>query len=301
MLDDPTPRREETTVRLATVKLEGAETAAVVFDNGVVPVAAINGSFGTGWPTELLHLLAGDHLGDLGRWLNGLSAAGLKEVSNEAVPYSRAPYAPLYRRPRKIWGIGLNYAEHAGDLDESAPSEEPASFMRPDTTIIGPGDTIRLPQQSQRVTAEAELAVVIGEEAKDISEEEAPSVVAGFTTVLDMTAEDILRRNPRYLTRAKSFDTFFSFGPELVTTDEIGDVEGQEVATVLNGEVRRTNTVSNMTFSPWFLVSFHSRVMRLLPGDVISTGTPGAVVIREGDVAGCRIGGFKPLANPVVR
>ncbi|HEV2093798.1 MAG TPA: fumarylacetoacetate hydrolase family protein [Rubrobacter sp.] len=287
-------------MRLATVKHEAIETAVVVFGNGAVPVAAINDSFGTGWPTELMDLLAGDRLGDLRRWLNELSATGLKEVSEEAVTLSDASYAPLYRRPRKIWGIGLNYVEHAGDLDEAAPAEEPASFMRPDTTIIGPGEEIRLPEQSRRVTAEAELAVVIGREAKDIPEEEVPSVVAGFTTVLDMTAEDILRKNPRYLTRAKSFDTFFSFGPELVTTDEVDDVGSLEVSTLLNGEVRRANSVSNMTFSPWFLVSFHSRIMRLLPGDVISTGTPGAVVIREGDVAECRISDFKPLANPVV-
>ena len=287
-------------MRLATVKHEAIETAVVVLGNGAVPVAAINDSFGTGWPKELMDLLAGDRLGDLRRWLNELSATGLKEVSEEAVTLSDASYAPLYRRPRKIWGIGLNYVEHAGDLDEAAPAEEPASFMRPDTTIIGPGEEIRLPEQSRRVTAEAELAVVIGREAKDIPEEEVPSVVAGFTTVLDMTAEDILRKNPRYLTRAKSFDTFFSFGPELVTTDEVDDVGSLEVSTLLNGEVRRANSVSNMTFSPWFLVSFHSRIMRLLPGDVISTGTPGAVVIREGDVAECRISDFKPLANPVV-
>ena len=153
-------------------------------------------------------------------------------------------HAPLYRRPRKIWGIGLNYVEHAGDLSETAPSDEPASFMRPDTTIVGPGDEILLPPQSERVTAEGELAVVIGREAKDVSEDEASSVVAGFTTVLDMTAEDILRRNPRYLTRAKSFDTFFSFGPELVTLDEVEDVDSLEVSTVLNGEVRRTRTRS---------------------------------------------------------
>jgi 2-keto-4-pentenoate hydratase/2-oxohepta-3-ene-1,7-dioic acid hydratase in catechol pathway len=158
-----------------------------------------------------------------------------------------------------------------------------------------------LPAQSERVTAEAELALVIGREARDVPEEDAPSVVAGFTTVLDMTAEDILRKNPRYLTRAKSFDTFFSFGPELMTPDEIAGVEALEVSTVLNGEVRRINTVSNMTFSPWWLVSFHSKVMTLLPGDVISTGTPGAVVIQEGDVAECRITGFEPLSNPVVR
>jgi 2-keto-4-pentenoate hydratase/2-oxohepta-3-ene-1,7-dioic acid hydratase in catechol pathway len=214
---------------------------------------------------------------------------------------TRSSRAPLYRRPRKIWGIGLNYAEHAADLSEAAPADEPASFMRPDTTIIGPGDEVVLPTQSERVTAEGELAVIIGRAAKDVSEAEAPLFVAGFTTVLDMTAEDILRRNPRFLTRAKSFDTFFSFGPELVTPDEIEDVDALEVATVVNGEVHRTNTVSNMTFSPWWLVSFHSRIMTLLPGDVISTGTPGAVVVREGDVAECRITGFESLRNPVVR
>ena len=89
-------------------------------------------------------------------------------------------------------------------------------------------------------------------------------MVAGFTTILDMTAEDILRKNPRYLTRAKSFDSFFSFGPQLVTPDEVEEIEELAVATVLNGEVRRENVVSNMTFSPWFLLSFHSKVMTLL-------------------------------------
>jgi 2-keto-4-pentenoate hydratase/2-oxohepta-3-ene-1,7-dioic acid hydratase in catechol pathway len=173
--------------------------------------------------------------------------------------------------------------------------------MRPDTTIIGPGDEVVLPAQSERVTAEAELAVVIGREAKDVSEEDAPLFVAGFTTVLDMTAEDILRKNPRYLTRSKSFDTFFSFGPQLITPDEIDDVDALEVSTVLNGGIRRTNTVSNMTFSPYWLVSFHSRVMTLLPGDMVSTGTPGAVVVQDGDVAECRITGFELLSNPVVR
>src|SRR5690606_30558498 len=115
----------------------------------------------------------------------------------------------------------------------------------------------------------------------------------------DMTAEDILQKNPRYLTRAKSFDTFFSFGPELVTADEVEDVPGLKVATVINGEIHRDNLVSNMTFQPQHLISFHSKVMTLLPGDIISTGTPGAVVIRDGDVVECRIGGFETLVNPV--
>ena len=159
----------------------------------------------------------------------------------------------------------MNYVEHAGDLEETAPAEEPASFMRPDTTIIGPGEDIQLPEQSERVTGEAEFGLVIGCEARDVSEEEAPAVVAGLTAILDMIAEDILRKNLRYLTRAKSFGTFFSFGPQLVTLDEVGEILNLTVATVLNGEVRRENVVSNMTFSPWFLDSFRSKVMTLLP------------------------------------
>lgn len=279
-------------MRLVTIRQGSREEAAVVLPDGVAPVREVYGLPGEEG-ADLLSLL------ESGRFYELKEIYGRGEVRGEALP--RSSRAPLYRRPRKIWGIGLNYVEHAGDLAETAPSDEPASFMRPDTTIIGPDDEIVLPAQSERVTAEGELALVMGREAKDVSEEDAPLFVAGFTTVLDMTAEDILRKNPRYLTRSKSFDTFFSFGPELVSPDEIEDVDALEVATVLNGKVHRSNTVSNMTFPPWWLVSFHSRIMTLLPGDVITTGTPGAVIIQDGDVAECRITGFEPLSNPVVR
>jgi 2-keto-4-pentenoate hydratase/2-oxohepta-3-ene-1,7-dioic acid hydratase in catechol pathway len=288
-------------LKLTTVRRGGEEVAAVVVPGGAVPVGGIRDPDGDGWPADLLSLLESGRLDELRSHVDGLVEAGAEELSARAIPLPEVEYGPLYRRPRKIWGIGLNYVEHAGDLEETAPSEEPASFMRPDTTIIGPGEEIRLPHQSGRVTGEAELGLIIGRETKNVSEEEAPSVVAGLATILDMTAEDILRKNPRYLTRAKSFDTFFSFGPQLVTTDEVGEIRDLTVATVLNGEVRRENVVSNMTFSPWFLVSFHSKVMALLPGDIISTGTPGALEIQDGDVISCRIDGFEPLSNPVVR
>lgn len=288
----PVGRRE---VKLATVRDGRGETAALVKTTGVLPLNAINEEYGTRWSTDLLALIESSRLREFRAW-----AAGLPRLDGE-IPLDGVEYGPLYRRPRKIWGIGLNYAEHAGDLSETAPSQEPASFMKPDTAIIGPDEEIRLPEQSERVTGEAELGLVIGRKTKDVSEEEAPSAVAGLTTILDMTAEDILRRNPRYLTRAKSFDTFFSFGPHLVTSDELGEIGEIAVATVLNGVPQRKNVVSNMTFSPWELVSFHSRVMTLLPGDVISTGTPGAVVLGAGDVLACHIDGFEPLSNPVGR
>jgi 2-keto-4-pentenoate hydratase/2-oxohepta-3-ene-1,7-dioic acid hydratase in catechol pathway len=283
-------------VRLTTLRLDGAEPGALVRPGGAVPLPALNERLRTDWPGTVQELLERGRVEELRDWVAGQDAARLDEL---ALPQDRLVYAPLYRRPRKIWGIGLNYVEHAADLSEQAPSTEPASFLKPDTAIIGPGDPIRIPPQSQRTTAEGELGVVIGRECKEVDEADASSVVAGFTTIVDMTAEDILEKNPRYLTRSKSFDTFFSFGPELVTVDEVDDVDALEVATLHNGQVHRRNVVANMTFRPWWLVAFHSRVMTLLPGDVISTGTPGAVHIRSGDTAGVQITGFRELTNPV--
>ena len=205
-----------------------------------------------------------------------------------------------YLDPPKIWGIGLNYREHAKDLDENSPDQEPASFMKPTTTIVAPGSPIMLPVQSDRVTGEAELGVIIGKRCKDVSLSQASQVIFGYTTIIDMTAEDILRRNPRFLTRSKSFDTFFSFGPVVVTADEINNLSAVTVRTILNGEVGAENIVANMTFGPLELVSFHSHVMTLEPGDVISTGTPGALKLSHGDQIGCSVEGVGTLYNPVV-
>lgn len=288
-------------MRLATIRQEDQETAALVLATGVVPLEQLNQTFNQQWATNLLDLMESDQLSALNHWFQDEFQQKIKEESFKELilSFDQVSYAPLYRHPQKIWGIGLNYVEHAADLHEVSPSTEPASFMKPATTIIGPDETIQVPLQSQRTTAESELGIIIGKTCKDVSEEDALDVVAGYTTIIDMTAEDILQKNPRYLTRAKSFDTFFSFGPHLVTPDEVDDVLALKVATMINGEVHRENTVSNMTFQPKFLISFHSKIMTLLPGDIISTGTPGAVVIRQGDVVSCRIDGFEPLENPV--
>lgn len=287
-------------MRLATIRWNGTEEAALVMADGFLPLRKLNEHTAENWPTDLYALIETGELELLKRWLREEFERMPEGAPAESVmPFAEADYAPLYRHPRKIWGIGLNYAEHAADLKEVSPDTEPASFLKPDTTIIGPEDVIKLPKQSERVTAEAELGIIIGQKCKNVSPEDAFDVVAGFTTIIDMTAEDILEKNPRYLTRAKSFDTFFSFGPELVTPDEVEAVLELTVATVKNGEVHRKNSVSNMTFRPRDLIAFHSEVMTLLPGDIISTGTPGAAVIRDGDVVECRIDGFKTLRNPV--
>jgi 2-keto-4-pentenoate hydratase/2-oxohepta-3-ene-1,7-dioic acid hydratase in catechol pathway len=278
-------------MRLCTIRCGATEVAAVVTKAGVVPVRSINARLGKSWPEDLFGLVQ-----------QGLSPALLADAESTpgALDPAAVTYAPLYRHPRKIWGIGLNYRDHAADLDAPFPTE-PASFMKCDNTIIGPGDLIELPPQSERVTAEAEIGVIIGRECRCVAEEEAQAYIAGYCLIIDMTAEDILQRNPRFLTRSKNFDTFFSFGPELITPDEVSDLAGVKVATYKNGELHRENVVAAMAFSPYYLVAFHSHVATLYPGDIISTGTPGAVVIEDGDTAECRIEGLGRLSNPVKR
>jgi 2-keto-4-pentenoate hydratase/2-oxohepta-3-ene-1,7-dioic acid hydratase in catechol pathway len=286
-------------MRLATIRQPGREEAALVLPQGILPLAALNARLGQAWSQDIFSLIASGQLGRLNDWYRSGGREQCEPLAGDFLSPEAVKFGPLYRRPRKIWGIGLNYVAHAADLAEKAPNEEPASFMKPDTTIVGPDDEILMPRQSEKTTGEAELGVIMGREAKDVPESDWLSAVAGFTTILDITAEDILRKNPRYLTRSKSFDTFFSFGPQLVTPDEIPNVLGLKVATVINGKIHAENTVSNMTFPPPYLVSFHSRVMPWLPGDILSTGTPQAVPLAHGDVLECRIDGFAPLRNPV--
>jgi 2-keto-4-pentenoate hydratase/2-oxohepta-3-ene-1,7-dioic acid hydratase in catechol pathway len=287
-------------MRLTTIVTGGKEHLAVCSQTGCIPMQGLNDACGSQWPTTMQELIDCGDLQPLKDWHRQIGRGQFDEHPQLYVDSQSVTYAPLYRHPPKIWGIGLNYQAHARDLSERSPTSAPASFMKPWTAIIGPGQIIKIPELSQRTTAEAELGVVIGKRCKNVPQENWLDVVAGFTTIIDMTAEDILQQNPRYLTMSKSFDTFFSFGPQLVTSDEIDDINRLTVSTVINGRVHAENTVSNMTFTPDALIAFHSQVMTLLPGDIISTGTPGAVHIRHGDTVACRITGFASLENPVI-
>lgn len=287
-------------MRLATIIIDEKEQLAVCMPDGCAPVAAINQTFGSQWPETMDVLIQTQQLERFREWFRRTGRRELDARRDLWLDQKQCTYGPPFRRPPKIWGIGLNYSAHARDLSEQSPTAAPASFMKPFTTIIGPGDTIAIPLLSHKTTAEAELGIIIGQRCKDVGRRDWLDVVAGFTTILDMTAEDILRQNPRYLTMSKSFDTFFSFGPQVVTADEIEDIARLKVATVINGRTHAENTVDHMTFTPDVLVAYHSQVMTLLPGDIISTGTPGAVPIRHGDTVQCRITGFEPLENRVI-
>jgi 2-keto-4-pentenoate hydratase/2-oxohepta-3-ene-1,7-dioic acid hydratase in catechol pathway len=279
-------------LKLATIKIDNKEKAAILIEKGAIILEDIK-ELGLKNST-LLEIISMGKLNDLNAWY--------QRVGNEYEPfvisYDRLEYAPLYRNPRKIWGIGMNYHSVKTELG-SLGETDPVLFMKPDTSLIGPCDSIVIPAQSKRTTAEAELAIIIGEKCKNMNENEVSNVIAGFTTAIDVTAADIHAENPRYLQRAKSFDTFFSFGPVFLSNDEIEDLSTLHVQTALNGQVIHKNKVENMIYSPAQIVSFLSQVSTLLPGDIILTGTPGATIIQENEVIECRIDGFEALVNSV--
>ena len=283
-------------MRIANLLVGGIETPSVLDPaRGWVPLMGL----GTGLSEDVAGLIA-TGLGEAVR--DRLLTAAADASDAGIVLADAAVFTAPFRRPRMVWGIGLNYLDHARDLDAPHPTE-PASFIKGDHAIIGPGDEILLPPQSLRVTAEAELGIIIGREAWEVDEADALDHIAAVVCILDQTAEDILQRNPRFLTRSKNFPTFLALGGEVVTTDEVRradtGLDHLRVSTWHDGVLHREDTVAGMAFGPEALVAFHSRVFPLQPGDVISTGTPGAVVIRDGDTAGCRIPGVGTLENPV--
>ena len=297
---------------LTSIPHSGAEVAGIVTSKGVLPVAAVNAAKGTAWKSDMMSLIQAGEIPAMTDWYN---TGGKEELEGMAglIPWEEVVCAPLYRDPKRIFGIGLNYVDHAGDIGAAAPTGFPGSFFKMADTLIGPGDEIRLPKlkEAQKTTAEAELGIIMGKDCRDVSEENWQDAIVGYTTILDMTEESILKGNdyvsgnPRYLTIVKNFPTFFSFGPELVTPDEVPDVLALEVQSVRNGEVYARNVVGNMTHSPARLVSLHSSIQGWYAGDVLSTGTPRAFHIQDGDIAECRIVGpdgfeMAPLVNPVV-
>ncbi|SFJ49622.1 2-keto-4-pentenoate hydratase/2-oxohepta-3-ene-1,7-dioic acid hydratase (catechol pathway) [Paenibacillus sp. UNC496MF] len=285
-------------MKLASVNVGGRERAAIAADGGYVLLETLNAASGSAWSGTVAGLLAKEEVAALNAWYREGGAA--KVGALEAIPHAEAKVAPPLRTPPKLWGIGANYAAKAEAMAVTPPDGEPICFMKPATSLIGPGDAIVLPRGPERITAEAEIGIVIGRTCKYVAEADAMRVIAGFTPTLDMTAQDIHARNPRFLGRSKCFDTFFSFGPELVTPDECPAPEAWTVETALNGETAYRTDASRMMYSIPFIVAYFSAMMTLQPGDVIMTGTPGSVPLRPGDVAECRLGGFAPLRNPVV-
>ena len=203
--------------------------------------------------------------------------------------------------PSKIVCVGRNYADHAAELGNEVP-KAPLLFLKAPSSLIRDGEPIVIPPQSERVEHEAELAIVIKERAKDLSDDENVfNYILGFTCLNDVTARDIQRADVQF-TRGKSFDTFCPIGPHIETELDVSDIE---VRCRVNGEIRQTGRTSQMVFPVEFLVRYISRQMTLMPGDLIATGTPAGVglgfkppkFLQRGDVVRVEIDGIGAIEN----
>jgi 2-keto-4-pentenoate hydratase/2-oxohepta-3-ene-1,7-dioic acid hydratase in catechol pathway len=198
--------------------------------------------------------------------------------------------------PSKIVALGLNYRDHAEEM-KIALSKEPLLFLKPSTSVIGPGEAIVYPEMSKRVDYEAELAVVIRKVAKAVPVERTAEYILGYTCFNDVTARDLQPKDGQW-TKAKGFDTFSPIGPWIVTDI---DPHHLEISSYLNGERHQHSNTKNLVFGPYHLVSFISHIMTLLPGDVIATGTPSGIgPMAVGDKIDIVIERIGTLSNTVV-
>ncbi len=218
------------------------------------------------------------------------------EPTETLVPFEQAQLlAPVI--PTKVVAVGKNYVDHAAEMDSEVP-EEPLIFMKPSTSVVGPGAGVVFPPPAQEVHHEAELAVVVGKVAHRVAAEDASRFILGYTAANDVTARDLQRRDGQW-TRAKGFDTFCPLGPAVET--EIDPLEGLVIECRVNGEIRQEGSTADLVFGVAELMAYITAVMTLLPGDVILTGTPAGVgPVLPGDHMEVEIEGIGILANPVV-
>lgn len=241
-----------------------------------------------------------------GRTTYGVYEDGkIKEIS--AAPFEQFDYtgneydessvkvlAPVI--PSKIVAIGKNYHAHAMEMNEGEPTE-PLLFLKPSTCVVANGDNVVYPSISKRLDYEGELGVVIGKTCRNVSANDALHYVLGYTCLNDVTARDIQKSDPQW-TRGKGFDTFCPLGSYIVTGIDASDLA---IETRLNGEVKQHSRTSCMTHNIPKLIEYISRVMTLLPGDIIATGTPeGIGPMQVGDVVEVEIEGLGVLTNKII-
>jgi 2-keto-4-pentenoate hydratase/2-oxohepta-3-ene-1,7-dioic acid hydratase in catechol pathway len=216
------------------------------------------------------------------------------QTTNERIPLKEVKLlAPTI--PSKIVCIGKNFADHAAEIGEEV-TVEPLIFFKPSSSIIGHGDAIVIPPQSKQVELEAELCLVIGKLAKNVSVDKALEYLWGVTIANDVTARDLQFGDGQWA-RSKGFDTFCPLGP-WVETEFVPD--GQVIESRINGEIRQNVAITEMVHKIPQIISYVSKNMSLLPGDIILTGSPAGIsVINAGDLIECEIEGIGILSNPV--
>jgi 2,4-diketo-3-deoxy-L-fuconate hydrolase len=244
--------------------------------------------------------LANGGLKQLESWLQTSSASAPRVSSNVRL-------GPPVRRPSKIVCIGLNYRDHAAETKAEAP-KEPVLFFKATTSLVGPNDPLMMPKDSSKVDWEVELAVIIGKRALYVPKEKALDYVAGYALHNDYSERHFQIERGGQWVKGKSADTFAPLGPFLATPDEVPNVGNSPMWLKVNGTMRQNSSTSNMIFDVATLVSYISQFMTLLPGDVISTGTPAGVglgmnpplYLRSGDVVELGIEGLGESRQQVI-
>jgi 2-keto-4-pentenoate hydratase/2-oxohepta-3-ene-1,7-dioic acid hydratase in catechol pathway len=232
---------------------------------------------------DLIHVITGDPI-----------YSGIQKTAAIIALNKVRLLAPVIPRS-KVVCIGKNYADHAAEMGGVVP-DEPIIFLKPNTSVIGPNDTIIWPEMSERIDHESELAIVIGRLCKDVPIERVSDVIFGYTIANDVTARDLQKKDGQW-TRAKSFDTFCPIGPWIDTEFIPGT---QRITAAVNGEIKQSAQLSDMIFKVPEIINFVSRVMTLLPGDVILTGTPAGIgPMIAGGSATMSIEGLGELTNKV--
>ena len=214
---------------------------------------------------------------DVGEILREGSLAYASRANGDRLPIADVRWAPVVIEPNKIICVGMNYADHIAEMGNVAPTH-PTYFSKFSGSLIGAYDDLQLPRPelSTQNDWEAELCVVIGEPARAISPNSAVNYIAGYTAMNDFSVRDWQKRTSQFLS-GKTFESASALGPVMTTTDQLGDGSGLKISSSVNGEMKQLSNTSELVFDVPFLVSELSKVITLLPGDVIATGTPGGV------------------------
>jgi 2-keto-4-pentenoate hydratase/2-oxohepta-3-ene-1,7-dioic acid hydratase in catechol pathway len=280
-------------MRLLSRQTPAGPAAAIQVEDTLVPASALDAPAST--VRGLLEALDGEGLRAL---------AAQAEDAEERVPLAETTLCAPIPDAQKIICIGLNYRDHAEETGQEIPAA-PMWFAKFANSLTGSGQEIVLPAaHAEYVDYEAELALVVGRTARNVSAKDALSYVAGAMPFNDVSARDLQLQNPLW-TSGKAIDTFAPCGPALVTLDEIDDLGALELQTRINGEVLQRGTTANLIFGPEDLIAWLSRTITLLPGDIIATGTPAGVgaahgrFLRDGDAVEVEIDGLCTLVNPV--
>jgi 2,4-diketo-3-deoxy-L-fuconate hydrolase len=288
-------------LRLVSYGERGRERAGLLLGEEIVDIGTIDGSF----PSNVRRLLEAGRLEDLASAAEALKAgdrgSGARRVALREVRLG-APVPDA----SKVICLGLNYADHARE-QQKEPPQAPLIFAKAPSALSGPHDDIAIPRQDERVDCEAELAVVIGRASRNVARGEAMNAVAGYMVFNDVSARTI-QRGDRQWFRGKSFDTFAPCGPALVTRDEVADPHSLDIASYINESPLQNSRTSELIFDIPYIISYISEAMTLLPGDIVSTGTPAGVgvfrdppvFLKPGDTVTIEIEGLGKLRSKVV-